>query len=165
MTSVKTYQGSSDERLPVEVREGIKKLGEEYEKACLTNERIKSFIEDEWEREYRQRRFEEAWKPPLDFVEKIFQALDAGFDPYTPPNWLWCPLTDYYGSIPEGVMERIESALPIFGLRNIYILAPHFQPWMARDPIVVGSIELNTDLKVRFFIGAWNLEEDRRAVI
>jgi len=91
----------------------------------------------------------------------VAQALDAGFDPFTPPpTWFNGPLAQYTGSIPEHVRVKIDIALPIFGAGLIIVHDPRPDTFRrAVDPIVTGHVILG-QRDQHFLIAQWDLDQD-----
>lgn len=103
------------------------------------------------------------WRQTLQSLRTISLALQAGFEPFTPPTtWNSGSLATYRGPIPDHVRQRIETALPIFGDRAVTVYDPRpnrFVP--AIDPIVCGEVTLEGQ-KHSFLIGQWDLDQDLR---
>jgi hypothetical protein len=71
------------------------------------------------------------WERTIKSLGIVCHALDAGFDPGTPPkNWASGLLFQYMAPIPTYVREAIDKAEPIFGKDHLLIYDPnteHFQ--------------------------------------
>lgn len=128
------------------------------------NQMVETF---EWMKDKLDFQRSEEWKRTIDSLKKICQALDAGFDPTTPPkNWASGLLVQYIAPIPKNVRDSIEKAEPIFGRQQILIYDPneeHFQRPKNYDPLAIGFINL-ADKRHHFLIGAWDLEADLKFI-
>ena len=89
------------------------------------------------------------------------QALDAGFDPFTPdPTWFRGPLASYLGPIPVAVQPKLELGIQIFGRQGITVHDPRpdrFQP--ALDPIATGDVLVGQQAHL-FLVAQWDLDQD-----
>ena len=135
----------------------------------LHNERLETM---EWlKKKSGQRHLGDA-KWDLEAMRRVVLALDAGFDPYTPPpTWHKGQLITYRGTIPPRAREQIEIAIPIFrplwnreypegGPHGISIYDPRpdmFRP--ALCPIATGYVRLSDQLH-HFLIAQWDLDQD-----
>lgn len=104
-----------------------------------------------------------AWEQTLKALSQIAQALDAGFDPFTPPPaWFSGQLSTYRGAVPEQVRPLVSKARPIFGDSGLTVHDPRpdrFQP--ALDPIITGDVTLEGK-KHCFLVAQWDLDQDLR---
>ena len=58
--------------------------------------------------------------------------------------------------VPALVWAKILEGLPVFGLRNLYVVAPKEAFYQKRvDPLIVGKVEGRW-----YFVAAWNLPEE-----
>jgi len=103
------------------------------------------------------------WERTIDALLTVTRALDAGFDPITPPkNWASGLLIQYIAPIPQHVREAIDKAEDIFGRHRILIYDPneeHFQRPRKTDPMAVGFVDLARQ-RLHFLLGAWDIKAD-----
>lgn len=101
------------------------------------------------------------WTNTLEGLEKISRALDAGYDPFTPPpTWSSGPIATYVGPIPEAVWPLVEKAKPIFGADFITVHDPRPDRFQrAIDPIITGDIVFQNKRQC-FLVAQWDLDQD-----
>lgn len=104
---------------------------------------------------------ERQWRTTLEGLRTIARALDAGFDPYTPPaDWFSGVMARYNGPIPSEVRAKIDIAVPIFGANRILIHDPRAERFQkVLDPIATGHVDLE-GIRTHFLLGQWDLDED-----
>lgn len=107
------------------------------------------------------------WERTIHSLKIVVLALDAGFDPITPPlSWVSGQLTQYLAPIPEQVRKQIDLAVPIFGEQQILIYDPnieHFRRPRQTDPLVIGFVNLAME-RLNFLIGKWDLNADLKFI-
>lgn len=107
------------------------------------------------------------WRRTIQSLETVCKALDAGFDPITPPrNWASGQLLQYLAPIPEQVRKAIDKAEPVFEQAQILIYDPnreHFARPRKTDPMAVGFVDL-ADNRLHFLIGLWDLAADLKFI-
>ena len=107
------------------------------------------------------------WERTIKALSDTCRALDAGFDPITPPkNWSSGQLIQYLAPVPERVRESIDKAEPIFGRERILIYDPnveHFQRPRKIDPMAIGFIDLARQ-RLHFLIGQWDIKADLKFI-
>lgn len=117
----------------------------------------------EWLRPKLERQQREEWERTVRALEVVVRALDAGFDPTTPPkNWASGQLVQFLAPIPEHVRDNITRAEPIFGLAHILIYDPnteHFSRPRKTDPLALGFVDLAAQ-RLHFLIGQWDIKAD-----
>lgn len=108
-----------------------------------------------------------AWEQLLRGLQTVCQALDAGFDPWTPPKgWGHGLLDTYMSPIPLAVREAVERAIPLFGFRAIEVYDPnpaHFVKPRKLDPLVLGHVDL-AEQRLYFLVGQWDIPADMKFI-
>lgn len=107
------------------------------------------------------------WQRTITALKDVCLALDAGFDPVTPPrNWSSGQLLQYLAPIPDHVRDAIDRAEPIFGTGRLLVHDPnaeHFVRPRITDPMVTGFIDL-ADQRLHFLVGQWDLATDLKFI-
>lgn len=121
----------------------------------------------EWMKPQLDARRKAVWVFLLDHLKVVCRALDAGFDPYTPPkDWGHALVVNYVAPIPAEVRAALDVAIPIFGRGNVEIYDPnpeHFVKPRVIDPLALGSVALGERV-LQFLIGKWDLPADLKFI-
>ena len=107
-----------------------------------------------------------AWDRLLEGLQRVCRALDAGFDPWAPPDWGHGNIASYMAPIPQSVREAIQRAIPIFGLPTIEVYDPnpaHFVKPRKLDPLVLGHVDV-AEQRLHFLIGQWDIPTDMKFI-
>jgi hypothetical protein len=154
----KTIELINTTELKVELGDYLKTYVDQYNSMVSTYEWMK--VKLDW-------RQQQLWESTIASLKTVCCALDAGFEPTTPPrNWSSGLLIQYVAPIPEEVRKSIDKAEAIFGRQQILIYDPnteHFQRPKVIDPIVVGFVTL-ADERLNFLVGQWDLKDDLKFI-
>lgn len=103
------------------------------------------------------------WKLVLKGLERICRALDAGYEPISPPAWPHGLLPSYLGVIPRKVRVEAMRASRIFGEDELLVYDPHAHHFIEQrdqDPMLVGVVRVGREERVHFLIARWDLQGD-----
>ena len=142
----------------LEVREYLDTYLQLHNNMVQTYEWMKSKL-DHWQKQ--------EWDKTVEALNDIVRALDAGFEPCTPPrNWASGQLVQYIAPIPEQVRRKIDIAESIFGKGRLLIYDPnvaHFSRPKKTDPLAIGFIDLAEE-RIHFLVGQWDLAGDLKFI-
>lgn len=108
------------------------------------------------------------WKRVLKGLEQVCRAIDAGYEPISPPEWPHGLLPSYLGVIPREAREEAQRASRIFGENDILVFDPyahHFIERRSQDPMLVGVVHVGREERVHFLIAHWDLQGDLSLLI